>query len=197
MTAPLPVREYANEAEMKARYAEIRRNTWAPRHVEPKPPAYVVRERFIPVALMEPTPEEVAANALIALEKRAAFLRDARLADLDAMHFRPVSLLILRIVSEVTGFEQDALCSDSRVARLVRARQIAMFLMVRAKASLPSVGRALGHRDHTTVLHGARKARAVARLLGVSHHPDAVEVTQRLWAKEWPRVTRLMMRDAS
>lgn len=51
--------------------------------------------------------------------------------------------------------------SIRRKAHLVRPRHIAMYLCkTRTSASFPEIGRFLGGRDHTTVLHGVNKVTA-------------------------------------
>src|SRR5690606_5167845 len=68
-----------------------------------------------------------------------------------------------RIAAEVGGVTIDALRSSRRDMRVVRVRQVAMWM---AKAftlsSLPEIGRQFGNRDHTTVLHAVRKLDPVA-----------------------------------
>jgi chromosomal replication initiator protein len=52
--------------------------------------------------------------------------------------------------------------SARRTAPVVYARQIAMYLCkYRTLKSYPEIGRRLGGRDHTTVLHGHRKIEAL------------------------------------
>lgn len=56
------------------------------------------------------------------------------------------------------GFSRADLLSQRRTADVVRARQIAMYLgKTLTQRSLPEIGRVLGGRDHTTVLHAVRK----------------------------------------
>lgn len=62
------------------------------------------------------------------------------------------------------------LFSDRRVKRIVDARQFVMYWACRRTTlSLPHIGRKLGGRDHTTVLHGkdayVRKRAAMGRTL--------------------------------
>lgn len=65
---------------------------------------------------------------------------------------------ILRAVSEATGFSVLELISPRRARPVSRARCICYWLMKTLRAdSLPSIGRALGNRDHTTIMHGLRK----------------------------------------
>ena len=66
-----------------------------------------------------------------------------------------------RIVETTSGYfslSPDDLRGPRRDARVVRPRQIAMYLLRDdARLTLPEIGRLLGGRDHTTVLHGHKK----------------------------------------
>ncbi len=56
------------------------------------------------------------------------------------------------------GLTRDELLSRSRVERVMWPRQAAMYLAKElTEQSLPSIGRAFGGRDHTTVLHACRR----------------------------------------
>lgn len=60
-----------------------------------------------------------------------------------------------------TGYEWAQLTSHSRVHDLVRARQAAMYLLLRhTHFNLPQVGALFGGRDHTTVIHARDKVAA-------------------------------------
>jgi chromosomal replication initiator protein len=76
----------------------------------------------------------------------------------------PGSLSVDRIIEAVAQFynlETKDLLGRRRSKDIVRARQIAMYLArEETDASLPQIGRALGGRDHTTVLHGYTKIHA-------------------------------------
>lgn len=52
----------------------------------------------------------------------------------------------------------EDLKSDRRYRAIARPRQVAMYLMRKhcPHMSLPAIGRVLGDRDHTTILHGVR-----------------------------------------
>lgn len=65
---------------------------------------------------------------------------------------------ILAAICEASGFSIWDLCGPRRDRRLARARQIAYHLLrvLRPDLSLPAIGRALGDRDHTTIIHGLR-----------------------------------------
>lgn len=58
--------------------------------------------------------------------------------------------------------EPLVLRGQCRKRKIARPRQITMFLARELTAlSLPQIGRALGDRDHTTVLHGVRRIKAL------------------------------------
>ncbi len=76
----------------------------------------------------------------------------------------PGSLSIDQIVEAVAQFynlETQDLLGRRRSKEIVIARQMAMYLArEETNASFPQIGRALGGRDHTTVLHGYEKIHA-------------------------------------
>jgi len=66
-----------------------------------------------------------------------------------------------KIIQETVNFydlkEKDIL-SDSRKKEIVKPRQIVMYLMRKElNASFPSIGRKMGNKDHTTVMHAYKK----------------------------------------
>jgi chromosomal replication initiation ATPase DnaA len=72
------------------------------------------------------------------------------------------------------------LVSKRRTARIVRPRQVVMFLArAHTTRSLPEIGRLLGDKDHTTVLHGVR---SIADRLAADPalHRDIDEIVLRL-----------------
>ncbi|MBE2316977.1 chromosomal replication initiator protein DnaA [Solirubrobacter sp. CPCC 204708] len=59
---------------------------------------------------------------------------------------------------EAFGVSMDALLSASRTQPAAFARQVAMYLARELTgATLPTIGRAFGNRNHTTVLHACRR----------------------------------------
>jgi chromosomal replication initiator protein len=65
---------------------------------------------------------------------------------------------VLRAVAERYGVDVDNLKSLSRQARVVLARQVAMYLIRHlTDTSLPAIGKAFGGKDHSTVLHAIKK----------------------------------------
>lgn len=66
-----------------------------------------------------------------------------------------IQRVTLREFPDLTLFD---LKSIRREAKIVKARQIAMFIAKKMTSqSLPEIGRRFGRRDHTTVLHAVRK----------------------------------------
>ncbi len=65
---------------------------------------------------------------------------------------------IVEVVAEHFGYRSADLTSQKRSKEIVYPRQIAMYLCREiTDLSLQQIGKALGRRDHTTVLHGAEK----------------------------------------
>ena len=71
---------------------------------------------------------------------------------------KPISLDdIQNVVSDYFHIEIDELQSKSRKRNVVQARQIAMYFAKEiTKTSLTSIGRHIGQRDHSTVLHSCK-----------------------------------------
>lgn len=68
---------------------------------------------------------------------------------------------ILIGVCLVHGLSAEEVLADRRARRIVAARQEFMWLAKRyTPFSYPRIGKFLGGRDHTTVLHGARRHQA-------------------------------------
>lgn len=72
---------------------------------------------------------------------------------------------VVRIVADFYGIADSKLLANRRTVDIVLPRQIAAYLAVQlSDKSLPEIGRRMGGRDHTTILHSARKiAREIAR----------------------------------
>ena len=69
--------------------------------------------------------------------------------------------LILQVVSDHYGITPLDICSQKRNKEIVYPRQIVMYLCRSMTATpLQTIGRFLGGRDHTTVIHGADKITA-------------------------------------
>ncbi len=65
---------------------------------------------------------------------------------------------VLKAVSQFYDLKEKDLCESSRKKEIVRPRQIAMYILRNdLKCSFPFIGRKLGGRDHTTVMHSCDK----------------------------------------
>ena len=70
----------------------------------------------------------------------------------------PATTAILQAAARHFDIPQADLLGKRRDARTAGARQVAMYLMRNdGQETLPEIGRVLGGRDHTTVLHGCNK----------------------------------------
>lgn len=69
---------------------------------------------------------------------------------------------IIDIVCRYYNVTLDAIISSSRKSTIAHPRQVAMYLArTETDASLPQIGSQMGPRDHTTILHGSEKIRAL------------------------------------
>ena len=70
--------------------------------------------------------------------------------------------VLLRATAAYFHIPPDTLAGKSRVRTITHARQIAMHLIrMHTPTSLEQIGRLIGHRDHTTVLHGVQRISAL------------------------------------
>jgi hypothetical protein len=92
-----------------------------------------------------------------------------RQPDPDTIHLTTITCrAIISATSAHYGVTVIDILSARRQAEIVRPRQVAMYLAkVLTLRSLPEIGRWFGGRDHTTVLHAARKIEA---LVDAPHH---------------------------
>lgn len=92
--------------------------------------------------------------------------------------------LIMRMVAEAFGVTYLDIIGQTRVAKVVLPRQVAFYIMRHHTAmSFPMIGKFVGNRDHTTVLHGAAK---VADLL--THDKQLRQVVDTIVARLQPDV---------
>jgi len=81
--------------------------------------------------------------------------------------------------------------TERRTRSLVRARQIAMWLATQnTLLSLPSIGRSLGGRDHTTILHGSRVVAKVAATITPGADWGLQEWADALWTADWTKIQK-------
>lgn len=64
---------------------------------------------------------------------------------------------IVEFIAGKYGLTTDDILSNRRTVNVVRPRQIVCYLAKSlTRSTLPAIGRTLGDRDHTTILHGIR-----------------------------------------
>lgn len=98
--------------------------------------------------------------------------RDILYVNFDPLHCPPISQAetIIRQVQAKHKLGRGEMLGRQRSARVVLARQEAAWRMKRETTlSLPQIGRKLGGRDHTTVLHNIRQYEA--KLNGTVYNP--------------------------
>jgi len=86
---------------------------------------------------------------------------------------------VVRAVSEESGISVELLLGPRRQSNIVRPRQIAMLVM-RERCpwnSYPEIARAMGRRDHSTVMHGCKAA--TKRILELPECRDLYEAVLR------------------
>jgi len=67
---------------------------------------------------------------------------------------------IMAVTAEYFGVTLDELCGPVKTKQIASARQIAMYLCRElTDLTLPKIGQTFGGRDHTTVMHAAKKIR--------------------------------------
>lgn len=73
---------------------------------------------------------------------------------------------LMSVFCRITGAKHGALVSKKRTRSVTLNRQFLMWILHKNTAqSLPSIGRLLGDRDHTTIIHGLRKISKSEELL--------------------------------
>lgn len=96
-------------------------------------------------------------EAELEARKLAIRIEVARLARQDAGGIAPRTVRITTIVARIcraTGVSRNDIMAPRRSVRIVLARQAIMYWAYRLTTlSTPQIGRRLGNRDHTTVLH--------------------------------------------
>ena len=76
----------------------------------------------------------------------------------ETMPFEPTIAQIVHVVCSFYRISMMDICSARKQWDMVKGRQVTMYLARKHTAkSLPQIGRFLGGKDHTSVLHGCRK----------------------------------------
>lgn len=174
----VPVREYASASEMLENLFAIRRGfrTYAP----PSAPM-VSKPKLVPASkptVTRPWRPCAPFGAYLFGDKRGANDNE----DLSLSQRRVTVSDILRVVSRVWGVHVSAITGGRRTHDVMRPRQAVYVLSCRlTMASMPQIGRAIGGRDHTSILHGRKKMQPVLDAVEAGIRPDA---SVREWAEE-------------
>lgn len=132
--------EFANSAELIAHYKRVHRRIFP---------------RVVPIKDATPEPEPVEVK-----KAEPPFIPPApQLPKTSGLGGNRANQ-IMRIVATHTGITIPEMQSEYKGQAMVRARWLAALLMRELLGySTPQIGRQLGDRDHTTILHGIRSAK--------------------------------------
>ena len=188
MRGMVPVRQYANADELMSDYRARHRQTMAKRkEVIERVVADLVPAPAYPIdfAAVERIAAEEADKAWkAALDRAIRTAMDRYAGELtSAMTSLPKHTMqsLLQSVVDATGITKTAIFSIRRDPESVRGRHILMWLAKRyLPLSLPLIGRHVGGRDHTTVLHAVRKISDIVKANGIKPRSDTPEA----WARE-------------
>jgi chromosomal replication initiator protein len=129
--------EPASRADLAAHYRAV-----LARRPKPKAPKVFIAVNPTPLPL---TPEQ---GRELMLEAHAELARAAM----------PKMCDVMKAVSKLTGISVADIRSPRRIRRITDARMIFYIAAKRlTSCSLPQIGRFVGYRDHSSVLHGVRK----------------------------------------
>lgn len=98
---------------------------------------------------------------------------------------------IKKHVAEYHGIREELMVGKSRYIEYLLPRQIAMYLARQlTDLSLPNIGRYLGGRDHTTVMHAVSK---ISRLVAENPHirTKVGDLTEIILAEPGSRLKRI------
>lgn len=183
---PIPVREYAEAAELMRHAAELRARLFPARQVQSA--ALQRTKPIIRKPVETPAPKERTEPKI----EQEGFIPPKPVRPQDFEDPKSVTMKSLTaIVADVTGVSALEITSHRRRPLQVKARQILYWLGKNYTGlSLPQIGHRVGRRDHTSALWGIRKVQAVADRLDIEKPACPIAATQLLWAAEWPKVSQ-------
>lgn len=148
---------------VETRLAILRRNAeYAPAPVPDEVLEFIAQHITDNIRTLESALTKITAFAGLTNQPITLDLAQSQLQDL--LHTTgerpPTGEEIIAVTAVAYGYTPGDLQGPSRKQRLVKARHMAMFLCRRhTDLSLPRIGRLLGGRDHTTVIHGIAKTK--------------------------------------
>jgi chromosomal replication initiator protein len=149
--------------ELETRIAILQQKAEGREREVPTDVLYVIAQRVQSnVRELEGTLNKVLAISSVNDVPLTPQLVEAALADWRGSLPEITAEQVFHTVAQFYRLTEDELCGSSRVQRLARPRQVAMYLMRQeAHLSLSQIGAALGGRDHTTVLHACERISAL------------------------------------
>lgn len=147
--------------DVETRLAILRRNAeYAPAAVPNEVLDFIARHITDNIRQLESALTRVTTFAGLVQERITIDLARRQLADLipTPSDQAPTPPAIIAVVAASYGVSVKDMGGPSRREPLVTARQIAMYLCrTLTELSLPKIGKQLGGRDHSTILHGVNK----------------------------------------
>ena len=148
---------------VETRLAILQRNAeYAPAPVPDEVLEFIAQHITDNIRTLESALTKITAFAGLTNQPITLDLAQAQLQDLlnTTGERPPTGEEIIAVTAVAYGYTPGDLQGPSRKQRLVKARHMAMFLCRRhTDLSLPRIGRLLGGRDHTTVIHGIEKTK--------------------------------------
>lgn len=148
---------------VETRLAILQRNAeYAPAPVPDEVLEFIAQHITDNIRTLESALTKITAFAGLTNQPITLDLAQAQLQDLlnTTGERPPTGEEIIAVTAVAYGYTPGDLQGPSRKQRLVKARHTAMFLCRRhTDLSLPRIGRLLGGRDHTTVIHGIEKTK--------------------------------------
>ncbi len=142
--------------------------------------AYYVRSN---IRELEGALNKVAAYCQLTGADPSIQIAEMALADLV---YRAADLSIQQIaiaVANYYGIKENDITGSSRSRRVARPRQMVMYLArAETDTSLPQIGKALGNRDHTTVMYGCKKIEDLIET-DTSLRREVLEIKARLFER--------------
>lgn len=77
---------------------------------------------------------------------------------------------LIDAAADLTEFTRQELLGDCRAAKVARVRFAVMLVARQHGLTYPVIGRLLGDRDHTTIVHGVKRAKEIAAVDGEYSH---------------------------
>lgn len=189
----IPVREFTDVAALRMHYRSLAARRYEPKPVKPVPQP-VIRTIDVATATIEREAREKraadrewfrkAAPTLPVARPNPETLREVRdwllIASAELL---PVSAYktgeLIAITCQEFGITENEIASQRRFAPLVFARHVSFWLCKRFTCrSFPQIAKRMGDRDHTSIMHGARRIQALVDTMGIVPADD----TPSAWA---------------